>query len=149
MIIVNGKQYTKEELLALRGIIEKAVNSLDEDDAKTCTVLFSAWKPNKAYVGGEYVTYGVNSVGDPQLYRVIDGKDHVSQAGWTPDATSSLYTPIGLDDNGYPIWSAPTGAHDAYNTGDIVNHEGVLYESTIDGNCIVPGTDDRYWIVKS
>lgn len=147
MIFVKGKQYAKDELIALRAMIEKAANSLDETDALSCTNLFPEWKPGKQYNGGEYFTHGVNGVGDPQLYRVNDGKAHTSQSDWLPgtDATASLYTAIGLDDNGFPVWSAPTGAHDAYAAGDVVNHEGVLYQSTIDGNCIVPGTDDRYW----
>ena len=59
----------------------------------------------------------------------------------------SLFTAIGLDESGYPVWSAPTGAHDAYNTGDIVNYNGTLYESLIDGNITIPGSDGRYWKV--
>ena len=42
-----------------------------------------------------------------------------------------------------------TGAHDAYNTGDIVGRDGVLYESLINGNTTVPGSDERYWKVYS
>lgn len=121
--------------------------SLGEEEAMEIATVYDAWRPNKAYKGGEYFTFGVNSVGDPQLYRVIEGKAHTSQAEWTPDITTSLYVPIGLDDEGYPVWSAPTGAHDAYGEGDIVNYDGVLYESLINGNTIVPGTDDRYWKV--
>lgn len=119
--------------------------SLPEDKAMEIATVYEPWKPGKAYRGGEYVTYGVNAVGDPQLYRVVEGKPHTAQREWTPDVTTSLYVPVGLDDAGHPVWSAPTGAHDAYNIGDIVNYMGKLYESTIDGNCIVPGTDDRYW----
>ena len=59
--------------------------------------------------------------------------------------TASLYTPIGLDDDGYPVWSQPTGAHDAYNVGDIVDYMGVLYESQIDGNVYSPNSDERWW----
>lgn len=119
--------------------------SLAEDQALEVATVFDPWKPGKVYKGGDYFTFGVNSVGDPQLYKVIEGKDHTSQAEWTPDVTTSLYIPIGLDSSGYPVWAAPTGAHDAYNTGDIVNYEGTLYRSKIDGNITVPGTDDRYW----
>lgn len=119
--------------------------SLEGDQAMEVATVFDAWKPGKAYKGGDYITFGVNSVGDPQLYQVIKGKDHTSQAAWTPDITASLYNPIGLDAGGHPVWSAPTGAHDAYNTGDVVNYNGVLYESMIDGNTTVPGTDERYW----
>lgn len=131
----------------LRRAIQLFAATLDETQAMEIATVYDPWKPGKKYKGGEYVTYGVNAVGDPQLYKVIDGKPHTAQADWTPDVTASLYTPIGLDAEGHPIWSAPTGAHDAYAVGDVVDYNGVLYESLINGNTIVPGTDERYWRV--
>lgn len=135
----------KQAAEQLRRAIQLFAASLPEDKAMEIATIYPTWQPGKAYNGGEYVTYGTNAVGDPQLYRVIDGKGHTSQADWTPDATASLYTAVGLDDAGYPIWAAPTGAHDAYDIGDIVDHAGALYESQINGNTTVPGSDERYW----
>ena len=40
----------------------------------------------------------------------------------------------------YPEWVQPTGAHDAYNTGDRVTFEGRAYESISDGNTWSPIT---------
>ena len=60
---------------------------------------------------------------------------------------ASLYDAIGLDDSGYAVWSAPTGAHDAYNTGDIVNYNGTLYKSLIDGNVYAPDAYPAGWEV--
>jgi hypothetical protein len=57
----------------------------------------------------------------------------------------SLYKAIGLDNAGHPVWSQPTGAHDAYNTGDIVNYNGVLYRSRIDGNAYSPEAYPQGW----
>lgn len=128
-----------------RRALQMFAASLPEDKAMEIATVYDPWKPGEEYKGGEYVTWGVNAVGDPQLYRVVEGKPHTAQADWTPDVTASLYVSVGLDDAGHPVWSQPTGAHDAYNIGDVVNYNGKLYESTIDGNCIVPGTDDRYW----
>lgn len=135
----------KQAAEQLRRAIQMFAAKLSEKDAMEIATIYPVWEPGKVYNGGEYVTFGVNSVGDPQLYKVIPGKPHTSQADWTPDVTASLYTPIGLDDEGYPVWSQPTGAHDAYNVGDIVNYNGTLYESTINGNTVVPGSDERYW----
>lgn len=42
-------------------------------------------------------------------------------------------------------WVRPSGAHDAYNTGDKVTHNGKQYTSQIDGNTTEPGTDERWW----
>lgn len=121
--------------------------SLGEEMAMEVATIYDPWATGKAYKAGEYVTYGENAVGDPQLYKVAQA--HTSQADWTPDAVASLYSPVGLDESGHPVWSAPTGAHDAYNKGDIVNYNGTLYESLIDGNATIPSTDDRYWVVYS
>lgn len=106
-------------------------------------MIFDEWEIGKAYRTGDYITYGKNSVGDPLLYKVV--QDHTSQADWTPDITASLYDVIGLDDSGYPVWSQPTGAHDAYNAGDIVNYNGVLYKSLVDGNVYSPDTYPSGW----
>jgi len=59
--------------------------------------------------------------------------------------TASLYDAIGLDENGYPVWSQPTGAHDAYNTGDIVDYNGTLYRCVIDGNAYSPDAYPDGW----
>lgn len=130
-----------------RKALQMFAMTLSEEQAMEISTVYDSWQVGKKYVGGEYFTYGVNEVGDPQLYKVNEGKEHTSQADWLPDAQPDLYTAIGLDDAGHPIWAQPTGAQDAYNAGDIVNYNGVLYESTFDGNTTVPGADERFWKV--
>lgn len=128
-----------------RRALQMFAASLSDEQALEVATMYDPWQIGKAYKTGEFLVYGENSVGDPQLYKVV--QDHTSQADWTPDAVASLYVAVGLDDKGNTVWSPPTGAHDAYNTGDVVNYNGVLYKSLIDGNIVVPGTDDRYWEV--
>ena len=65
-----------------------------------------------------------------------------------PDKAPSLFTAIGLNNSGYPIWSKPSGAHDAYNTGDIVDYNGTLYKSLIDGNVYSPDEYPQGWEVQ-
>lgn len=130
-----------------RKAVQMFAASLGDEQALEIATVYDPWLADKAYKGGDIFAYGTNAVGDPQLYRVNDGKDHVSQLDWLPDQQPSLYTPIGLDDAGHPVWSQPTGAHDAYDRGDIVNHNGTLYHSEINGNTSVPGTDERWWTV--
>jgi len=136
-----------QALEQMRKVLQMFASTLTDEQAMEVATIYDPWQIGKQYKGGDRFTYGVNGVGDPQLYRVNDGKDHTSQADWTPDKEASLYTPIGLDESGYPVWSQPTGSHDAYNKGDIVNYNGVLYESQIDGNTAVPNTDERWWKV--
>jgi hypothetical protein len=126
-----------------RRALQMFAASLADEQAMEVATVFDSWAADKTYAAGEYVTYGVNGVGDPQLYKVVQA--HTSQIDWLPDMTASLYTPIGLDDSGYPVWSAPTGAHDAYNTGDIVNYNGTLYKSLIDGNAYSPEAYPAGW----
>ena len=128
-----------------RKALQMFAAALDDERAMEVATIYDPWNAGKTYTVGEFVTYGENGVGDPQLYKVVQA--HTSQADWTPDKTASLYKAIGLDDEGYPVWSQPTGAHDAYNTGDIVDYNGTLYKSLINGNTTVPGTDERYWTI--
>ena len=39
----------------------------------------------------------------------------------------------------WPVWSQPTGAHDAYSAGDRVSHNGKHWTSNADGNVWEPG----------
>jgi hypothetical protein len=127
-----------------RRALQMFAASLDDERAMEVATIYDKWEAGKDYKAGKFLTYGENSVGDPQLYKVI--LDHTSAENWTPDVAVSLYDAIGIK-NGYPVWSQPTGVHDAYKTGDIVDYNGTLYESLIPGNTTVPGTDERYWKV--
>ena len=127
----------------LRRAIQLFINTLDEDTALEVATVYPAWKVNTYYAKGQIITYGTNSVGDPQLYKVITG--HTSQADWTPDTAASLFDSFGLDESGYPIWAQPSGAHDAYNIGDEVNYKGSIYRSLINGNVWAPDVYSAGW----
>ena len=119
--------------------------TLTEEQALEIATVYPAWEAGRSYAVGDIISYGANSAGDPQLYKVVQA--HTSQEDWTPDAAASLYDAFGLDVQGYPVWSQPTGAHDAYNTGDIVNYNGTLYKSLIDGNVWAPDAYPQGWEV--
>lgn len=126
-----------------RKVVQLFAGSLDEEKAQTVASVYDPYEVDHAYVVGDYFTYGVNNVGDPQLYKVV--QPHTSQADWKPDQLPALYTPIGLTETGYAVWSQPTGAHDAYDTGDIVSYNGKLYRSLIDGNTRSPDAYPAGW----
>ncbi len=127
----------------MRRALQMFAGSLTDEEALEVATVYDSWKVGKKYAKDEPFTFGTNTVGDPQLYRA--NQAHTSAAEWPPDKETALYRAIGLDDAGYPVWSQPSGAHDAFDTGDVVNHNGDLYESQIDGNTTVPGTNERYW----
>jgi hypothetical protein len=127
----------------LRRALQMFSASLTDDQAMEVASIYDPWKVGRAYAINEFVTYGVNTVGDPQLYKVVQA--HIAQPGWEPDKTASLFVAIGLNQQGYPTWSQPTGAHDAYNTGDVVDYNGKLYECLIDGNTYSPDAYPAGW----
>lgn len=130
----------------LRRALQLFAQTLGDEQAMEVATVFPPWMADKAYAQDEMVTYGLNEVGDPQLYRCAQA--HTSQEDWTPDVTRSLWTPIGVAGDGIPVWSQPTGAQDAYNTGDQVHFptaEDPVYESTVDGNVWSPEVYPTGW----
>ena len=107
--------------------------------------VFPSWQVGKAYKAKDVFSYGLNGVGDPQLYQVL--QDHTSSAEWTPDTAASLYKQIGVTEDGYPVWVQPIGDGDTYMTGDIVSYNDTLYRSTIDNNVWAPDAYPQGWEV--
>ena len=123
--------------------LQMFAQSLTNEQALEVSSVFPRYEVGKPYTVGEYLTFGENSVGDPQLYKVV--QSHTSQEDWKPSENPALYEPIGLNTEGYPVWSKPSGAHDAYNIGDIVDYNGTLYKSLIDGNVYSPEEYPAGW----
>ena len=127
----------------MRKALQMFVQTLDDYVALEVAAVFQKYEIGRGYEKDFIFSYGENSTGDPQLYKVVQA--HTSQADWKPDATPSLYSAIGLTPAGYPIWNRPSGAHDAYNKGDVVSYNDKLYESTIDGNVYSPDEYPTGW----
>ena len=119
---------TRAKAKQLRQLIEQLAVTLDDETALTGVELFPLWATGKSYIIGDRVQY----MGT--LYKCVQA--HTSQADWTPDATPALWVVVSIDE--YPEWVQPTGAHDAYNTGDKVSYNGKHYISTIDANTYAP-----------
>lgn len=140
--------FTTNEALELRKALQLFVATLDVDTdieaIMEIATVFPSYEVNKLYKVKEVFSYGLNGVGDPQLYQVL--QEHTSATEWTPDTAISLYKKIGVTENGYPEWVQPLGASDAYNTGDVVSFKGKLYKSVIDNNTWSPETYPQGWI---
>ena len=126
---------TREEALAYRHKIERAAALQSDEDALESIGLFPKWEAGIAVATGERYQY------NGKLYKVI--QPHTPQADWTPDITPSLYTEVSVVE--WPEWVQPTGAQDAYNTGDKVTFEGAHYVSLIDGNIWSPTAYPAGW----
>lgn len=128
-------QYT-EKAKELRPLIEKAAaQGLTDTEALEAVALFPTWQSGVSY----------NGAGDNQskvrykdtLYKCL--QSHTSQDDWTPDTAVSLW--VRMDDPAIecPEWVQPTGAHDAYEKGAKVSHNGKHWTNTIDNNVYEPG----------
>ena len=130
---------TREHAYRLRDMIRKASASLEDGDALEAKELFEPWQPDTSYTVDQRLRYG------DKLYRVVQG--HTSQADWMPDATPALYTEVAKPGK-IPVWRQPSGAQDAYNTGDKVHYpdaDGPVYESTVDNNVWSPADYPAGW----
>ena len=126
---------TREEAIKFRKKIESAAILLDDEAALDSIELFPSWKADIAVIAGERYKY------NGKLYKVIQA--HTTQSDWTPDISKSLFTEVSVDE--WPEWVQPTGAQDAYMTGDKVTFTGEHYISVIDNNVWSPAAYPAAW----
>jgi len=138
-----------QKALELRRALQLFLATLDPDSQGEAMLevasVFPTYQVGRAYQAKEVFSWGENSVGDLQLYQVLQA--HTSAQEWPPNTSPALYKKIGVTEEGYPEWVRPLGVSDAYNTGDIVSYGGKLYRSTIDGNVWAPDAYPAGWEV--
>lgn len=110
-------------------------DQFSDEQALSLKELYPEWHVGVDYRVGQIVRR------DGQLYRVV--QDHLSQADWTPEASASLFNTVSFTGE-VENWEQPTGAHDAYNAGDHVMHNGVEWVSLVNGNVWEP-TEGTLW----
>ena len=97
--------------------------------------------------GGEWVQPTDATNAYPKDWTVQhDGKTWISLTPanvWRPGISG--WREIVDESAGAPEWVQPTGAHDAYQTGDTVTFEGQEYKSLIDGNTWSPTDYPQGW----
>lgn len=122
---------TIEHARHLRAMIEKAANSLTDNEALQAVELFPEWAAGKAYSVDDRVKY------KDVLYKVLQA--HTSQTGWEPDVAVSLFAKVLIPDPGeIPEWEQP-GSTNPYMIGDKVRHNNKVWISIVDNNVWEPG----------
>lgn len=119
-----------EEYVDKGEILDNVLDILTDEQAETVPQAFPEWAADISYAVGKRVRY------DDKLYRCVQA--HTSQEGWEPPNVPSLWVRTAAEGD-IPEWVQPTGAHDAYNTGDKVTHNGKTWESDMDANTYEPG----------
>nr|DAV18232.1 MAG TPA: ChiA1-BD-binding domain protein [Caudoviricetes sp.] len=104
--------------------------NLSDDQALTVADFYDEWKSATEYKAETIIKY------ENELYRVV--QDHTAQEDWLPNKAVSLYSLIKINDGGIEEWTQPTGGHDAYKKGGIVQHNDHIWESLVDGNVWEP-----------
>ena len=120
----TAKKYRKE--------IEKAAVSLPDDEAYYTPEMFPRWKAGISVTADERLCW------QDKLYKCI--QSHTTQEGGEPDQTPALWTEVPKPGE-IPVWRQPTGAQDAYMTGDKVHYPTIsdpVYVSTMDYNTYAP-----------
>lgn len=162
----SGKAYENGAVVRYDGGLWRAINDIAAQPVYTLDQYTAGWKrigePNEdgiypyeqplgatdAYKIGDKVTYNgkvyesvINAnVWSPDAYPV----------GWklvesseTTDPEEPSVDPEPTDE--YPEFVQPTGAHDAYKTGDKITYNGKHYISKIDGNVWSPDAYPQGW----
>lgn len=104
---------------------------LDGNTAAQHAELFAEWAYPVAYTSGQLRRH------NGTLYKCVQA--HTSQADWTPDTATSLWSVAADPAEEWPAWSQPVGAHDAYAKGAKVSHNGKHWTSNVDSNVWEPG----------
>ena len=120
-------------------IIEEVSEILTDEQAADVPHVFPEWAVDTAYKADDRRRHA------GKLYKCLQA--HTSQADWTPDVAASLWVEIAKPGE-IPVWRQPTGAQDAYNTGDKVHYpdaDSPIYESLIDANVYSPADYPQGW----
>lgn len=124
---------TRDELNAFVAAVKSIRESATDEQAVEAVGIYPVWGGGKDYALGIRVQY------NGKLFRCEQA--HTSQADWTPPDTPALWTEVAKPGE-IPVWKQPTGAQDAYQTGDKVRYPGEndpVYVSTVDNNVWEPG----------
>ena len=79
-----------------------------------------------------------------EVYAEVQRRATLAAAPAEAEALAARYAEaIGREDG--DEWQAPSGAHDAYMTGDRVTYQGAIYESLMGGNVWSPDAHPAGW----
>lgn len=128
---VEDNEQFVEYIDPAQSALDEILPTLTDEQAELIPQVFPEWATDKSYAVGDRVR------DDGKLYRCVQA--HTSQEGWEPHSTPALWVRTAPEGE-IPDWIQPTGAQDAYNTGDKVKHVSKVWVSLVDANVWEPGT---------
>lgn len=127
-----------EVLAAVKQMLSSDVSELSDEDALDVAALYPTWSsklPKDGEQEGQPVVAGDRLWDDGKLWKVL--QPHNVMPNWRPADTPALFVEVSFVE--WPEWVQPLGAHDAYELGAHVSHNGSHWESTIAANVNEPG----------
>lgn len=109
-----------EKVRSYRKLIEKAVQTLSDEESLKCVTLYEKWSGDGvAYAFGKKVRH------NGKLYKTKQA--HTSQADWSPDIAVSLFDLINETNAGTKADPIPYSAGMALENGKYYSEDGVVY----------------------
>lgn len=95
-----------------RALFRQAAPTMTTDEVIQCRALAAEWAP------GAYQVGDVRCV-DGTPFRCVQAHDSSANPDWNPEQARALWAPYhGTEPETALPWTAPTGAHDIYKTGE-------------------------------
>lgn len=124
-------------------LIAELAPTLTDEQAARVPWAYAEWSADASYSADERVSY------QGSVYRCLQAHD--AQEAWTPTDAPSLWANVRQPSGEatdepptYEPWEQPDSTN-PYMTGDRVEHEGSVYESTIDNNVWSPTDYPAGW----
>ena len=108
-----------EQAKKLRSVVEKAMQSIDGNEALTAKCLYPEWEPGKDYAAAFKVQW------EGKLWRCIQG--HTAQIGWEPENAPSLWEQINETHAGTLADPIPYTGNMALTAGLYYVQDGLVY----------------------
>ena len=79
-----------QQARSIRASMDEAASALTDEQAAKAPRLYPTWAAGLTVKAGDRLYY----TGTDKLYKVREGKGHITQADWTPDKTPSMWVVI-------------------------------------------------------
>lgn len=158
----TGTEYQTGDIVRYKGVLYRCLQNDTAQEIFPPDTYTSGWKhvdepddhgiypfsqplgSTDAYMNGDKVSFEGAHYQSNIDYNVWSPTAYPQ--GWTKlDDAGESPEPEPGDDDEYPEFVQPTGAHDAYNIGDKVTYNGHRYECTMNNNAYSPDAYPQGW----
>lgn len=156
-----GTEYKTGDIVRYKGVLYRCLQNDTAQEIFPPDTYISGWKrvdePDEHGIHPFSQPLGVTDTymkGDKASFEGAYYQSNIDYNVWSPTAYPQGWTKLdgtgespepGGDDDEYPAFVQPTGAHDAYNIGDKVTYNGHRYECTMNNNAYSPDAYPQGW----